>query len=141
MYKNGNPEQDVTGYVLNFKNLYYGDESNKKVAEDGDGVQQIVVWNGTDFVTDAEKLPTVSITNDVLPTQSPEATATTEPSATPEATATTEPSATPEATATAKPTSAPVVVPTPYPTATVKPNAPTATPMPCLLYTSPSPRD
>ncbi|WP_418562034.1 S-layer homology domain-containing protein [Monoglobus pectinilyticus] len=130
VYKNGNPEQDVTGYVLNFKNLYYGDESNKKVAEDGDGVQQIVVWNGTDFVTDAEKLPTVSITNDVLPTQSPEATATTEPSATPEATATTEPSATPEATATAKPTSAPVVVPTPYPTATVKPNAPTATPMP-----------
>ena len=70
VYKNGNPEQDVTGYVLNFKNLYYGDESNKKVAEDGDGVQQIVVWNGTDFATDAEKLPTVSITNDVLPTQS-----------------------------------------------------------------------
>ena len=101
------PEQDVTGYVLNFKNLYYGDESNKKVAEDGDGVQQIVVWNGTDFVTDAEKLPTVSITNDVLPTQSPEATATTEPSATPEATATTEPSATPEATATTEPSATP----------------------------------
>ncbi|MFR8643747.1 MAG: hypothetical protein ACLVG1_06460, partial [Monoglobus pectinilyticus] len=107
VYKNGNPEQDVTGYVLNFKNLYYGDESNKKVAEDGDGVQQIVVWNGTDFVTDAEKLPTVSITNDVLPTQSPEATATTEPSATPEATATTEPSATPEATATTEPSATP----------------------------------
>ncbi|MFR8404563.1 MAG: S-layer homology domain-containing protein, partial [Monoglobus pectinilyticus] len=31
---------------------------------------------------------------------------------------------------TTEPTSAPVVVPTPYPTATVKPNAPTATPMP-----------